>query len=457
MRAGRFLMGSSRPGLALVLLFILLAILTVGGGASRPQVFGQVIVRWTAWLLLIVAILFGTPPNIRAGRPVVLLLAAAVLLSLLQIVPLPPSLWMALPGRHLIIQAAAAVGEPQPWRPLSIVPAATINAAFSLIVPVTTLWLALSLKDDERQQLPGPLLCLMLGSTLVGLIQINTPFNNLFVNQSRGAFSGTFANGNHFALQMAIGCALAPAWYLHNSRSVPRSIVGLASVLLFIVAILVSGSRAGLFLGGVGIALGFLLGVSKMKDAFTRRPRWVFPVMVVGIVGIVASLVLVSVAAGRVDSINRLFENDPGQELRIHALPTIWSMLLEYFPVGSGLGSFDPIFRIHEPFGLLKPTFFNHAHNDFIEVIVDAGLPGLLLLLAALCWWGWASVRAWRAGSERNAVLPKTGSAILLLVFLASIVDYPARTPMIMAWIVLAAVWLAGSHTNRRESETIAP
>jgi O-antigen ligase len=151
-------------------------------------------------------------------------------------------------------------------------------------------------------------------------------------------------------------------------------------------------------------------------------------------------------------SINRLFANDPGQDMRSRGLPTVLSMITDYFPFGSGLGGFDPIFRIHEPFELLKPTYFNHAHNDFLEIAIDAGLPGLALLLAALCWWGWASVRAWRTGSGSDAMLARLGSAMLLLVLLASIFDYPARTPAIMSLVAIAGVWLSGCSGARRAS-----
>src|SRR3546814_12530985 len=87
------------------------------------------------------------------------------------------------------------------------------------------------------------------------------------------------------------------------------------------------------------------------------------------------------------------------------------------------------------------PTYFNHAHNDFLEIVLDGGLPALLLMLVAIGWYGMASMRAWR-GSGRHSVLPKLGSAILFLVFVASAFDYPARTPMIMAMIVIAGLWL---------------
>src|SRR3546814_14127035 len=75
-----------------------------------------------------------------------------------------------------------------------------------------------------------------------------------------------------------------------------------------------------------------------------------------------------------------------------------------------------------EPFRLLKPTYFNHAHNDFLEVVLDGGLPAALLLLVAIGWYAIASIRAWRARG-RHSVLPKLGSSILLLVFVATAFD----------------------------------
>lgn len=444
--------GRFKPGLAFILLCVLLVVVQIAGGASRAEAFGQVIVRGAAWLLLIVAILFCDRLDLRAARAIVLLLAVAIVLVLLQLIPLPPSIWTALPGRDLVTRAAIAMGEPQPWRPWTIVPAATVNAASSLIVPATALWLTLSLNEGERERLPGLLLGLVLASTLVGLVQIsNFAIDNPLINETPRTVSGTFANRNHFALQMAIGCAITPAWAFGSQRAHPsRGIVGFVFVLLFMLAILVSGSRAGLLLGSVGVVMGFPLGGIRIKMALTRYPRWVFPTLVAGIVAIIVSLVLVSIAADRAVSIDRLFAADLGQDMRTRGLPTVVSMLVEYFPAGSGFGGFDPMFRIHEPFHLLKPTYFNHVHNDLIEVVIDAGLPGLLLLLAALCWWGWASIRAWKAGSGPQAALPKLGSTMLLLVLLASTVDYPARTPIIMTWTTIAAVWLSGYAGARR-------
>lgn len=450
--------GMAKPSVAMVLLLILLVALTVAGGASRGDALGQAIVRAAAWTLLIVAILFGPWPDIRAGWPVAILLAAAIFLAAAQLIPLPPAVWLRLPGHDLMAQAAVVSGEPQPWRPWSVTPSRTMNALFSLIVPATTLWLALGLKKHEYSQLPGVMFSLVLISTLIALIQVSgIGLDNPFINESRGRFSGTFANTNHFALQLAIGCLLAPAWFLRRANLQALSgLAGLASILFFVSGLLVGGSRAGLFLGGVALLLAFLLGAARLKGGAKSHPRWVFPAVAAGIAAVVISLVMVSFLAGRAISVDQLVDRDPGQDLRAQALPTLWKMIVDYFPFGSGLGSFDPVFRIHEPFSMLKPTYFNHAHNDFIELVITAGIPGTVLVLAALCWWAWASFGAWRGDHSSQAALPKLGSAILLLMFLASAVDYPARTPTIMAWSVIAALWLAGCSTarNKREAGT---
>lgn len=447
------------PSLPFVLLLALLAGLWLAGGASRADALGQVIVRSMAATALAGTILFGRSPSLGEARPVLWLLGAAIVLTLLQLVPLPPDLWRALPGREMLAEAAAASGQAQPWRPWSIVPDATVNAACALIVPVAVLVLTASLEDRERAWLPGIILGLIVAAMLLGLLQFSgVRVNNPLINDTLGEVGGTFANRNHFALFLAMGCLLAPAWAFANSnrdRRAPawRAPVAIGLFVLFVLTILATGSRAGLVLGLLALGLGLLLVRRDIKRVLRRYPRWVSPAVVAGAVGMIVLVVLVSVAADRAVSISRVLAVDQGQDMRSRGLPTVLKMIVNYFPLGAGLGSFDPMFRMHEPLDLLKFTYFNHAHNDYLEVVLDAGLPGLLLLLAAVSWWGWASFRAWRGGSgetgELSGILPRLGSSMLLLVMVASVFDYPVRTPMIMAMTVLAAWWLSGGTPRR--------
>lgn len=442
MRTRHLPAGFQAPSLPFILLAALLSTLWVAGGASRGDVAGQVVVRGASWLVVIVAILFGPRPSAEGARPVLVLLLAALGLVLLQLVPLPPSWWSALPGREPFTGAAA--GGPDVWRPWSLTPGATVNAASSLIVPFAVLLLAVQLPEAERGRAPGLILCLVAGSTLVGLLQFSgVALDNPLVNDSAGQVAGAFANRNHFALFLAFGCMLAPVWAFRDGRRPEwRGPVALGLVLLFALTILASGSRAGLVLGLLGLGFGLILVRQGIRTALARHPRWAFPALVAGVLGLLAIFVLLSVRADRAVSIERLTAVDQGSDMRARGLPTVLAMIRDYFPAGSGLGGFDPVFRMHEPFGLLKLTYFNHAHNDFLEVVMDAGLPGLLLLAAGIAWWAWASVRAWRAGTGVRHALPKLGSATILLLLAASAVDYPARTPMMMAVAVIAGLWL---------------
>ncbi|MCW6531220.1 O-antigen ligase family protein [Sphingomonas sp. MMSM20] len=425
---------------------MLLGILWLCGGASRADAAGQIAVRGGAWFLLVAVILLGRRPALGEMKAVSGFLFAAVALVLLQLVPLPPMIWMALPGRAVFVEAARLIGQPQPWRPWTIVPGATVNAASSLIVPLVVLILIGASTWEERCRLPGALLVMIVLSMLIGLLQFSGGwFDNPFINDTPGQVSGTFANRNHFALFLAIGCVVSPVWaFLDGRRPRWRGLIALGLVPLFVLTLLASGSRAGLLLGVLALVMGLLLARRGLARELRRYPRWVLPAAVVGIGASIAILVLISAVTDRAASIDRLFLVDQGQDMRVRSLPVVSTMVRTYFPAGTGAGSFDPLFRMHEPFALLVPTYFNHAHNDFVEIVLDTGLPGLLLLTGALMWWGFTSIRVWRAEGLQPG-LAGLGSAVLLLVLIASMFDYPARTPMIMAVVVLASVWLAGT------------
>lgn len=435
-----------RHNLPSVLLIVVLSFLWIAGGASRYDALGQVIVRTTAWIALIALALVGRDLRFfeRGGVAAVFLLAA-IALPLAHLIPLPPSLWTALPGRRLFAETATAGGVAQPWRPLSIAPAMTLNALSSLVVPLAVAGLMTALDRPARARVAGLLLAAITASALIGLAQASgIVLDNPFINDVRGLVSGSFANRNHFAVFLAIGCVLAPTWAFVDGRQPEwRAPFAVGLVLLFALTILATGSRAGILVGAISIVLSLLIVMPEIRKLTARLPRWAFPALIGSLIAVVVIFVLVSMAADRAAAIDRAFASDPGQDMRARGLPVVLAMIRLYFPVGSGLGSFDAVFRIHEPTALLKPSYFNHAHNDLVETVLEGGLAGLVLLFAAAGWWMWSSVRLWRRGTLPQYMLAKAGSAILLIAFVASLFDYPARTPMIMAVIAIASVWLA--------------
>lgn len=430
-----------------VILVLFAAIIWLAGGSSRDDVIGQAVVRAGAWSSLVALVLLGTRHPVARGRAVLAFIVACGILATAQLVPLPPQWWAALPGRSAYAVADAAVGGPAPWRPLSIVPSLTYNALGSLIIPLALALLVLDQRYVDQRLMLRIAICMVVATMGLGLLQFSGISIYIPIVNGGDEISGNFANKNHFGLLMAIGLVLVPVWAFDERHpSGWRAPAAIALIPLLILAILASGSRAGMAIGILAMAIAPLLVHRPLRRMIRRYPPWALPALIGGIVAALAILLAISVAADRAPSISRAIALDPSQDMRSSGFPTVWGMVKEYFPFGTGLGSFDTIFRQHEPFHLLKLTYFNRAHDDFIEVVLDAGLPGLILLLAALGWWATKTWRAWRAPADKEGTMRRVGSILLLFVMLASVVDYPARTPMVMAFVVLAAVWLGGEN-----------
>ncbi|MFA9199710.1 MAG: O-antigen ligase family protein [Cypionkella sp.] len=433
----------AEPAQARTFLFLalFLAALWFAGGASRPDVPGQVVTRIAAWSIAILAVVFLPRPDWRSVRAPAVLLAAAAGLVALQLVPLPPSMWQALPGREVFAAGDALIGAGSPWRPLSMSPGWTRNALGSLIVPAVALWLMAGLGRGKDLALMRLLLVLVVGGCLIALLQFaGRPVDHPMLNDIAGHVSGNFANRNHLALFAAIGCVLGPVWASRETVFGGWAVlVGAALVTLFVLVILATGSRGGIVLGALGVGAGLALAWAPLRQRMRALPRRVSLGAGLAIAGGFVAALVASVLSGRAAGIERAIELSAQDDARVRVLPAVLEALARYFPVGSGFGTFDPVFRISEGDDLLDRTYYNQAHNDLLQVGLDGGIAGLVLLGAALAWW---AARSWRA-ARGGSLSARAGAAILLLIVVGSALDYPARTPMIMAVAMIAAAWLA--------------
>jgi O-antigen ligase len=203
-----------------------------------------------------------------------------------------------------------------------------------------------------------------------------------------------------------------------------------------------TGSRAGLLLATLAMAMATVIAwpaLRRLAQSLSRRQRTV----AVGIGAVLLAAVLTTALTfARAEAVRRLFDSDPVDDARVRLLPSLIAMIRDFFPVGSGFGSFDPVYRGYEPFENLALTVMNQAHNDYLQIILEAGLPGLALILTFIGWWGWTSITVWTKRSGQGAAYGRLGSSILLLVMLASVVDYPLRTPLMMVIATQSAVWM---------------
>ncbi|OCC22912.1 hypothetical protein MB02_14180 [Croceicoccus estronivorus] len=422
---------------------LLLAVFAMGGSA-RGDVASLMFLRPLAVLLLGFGLSRLSPAHLRA-HPFLFAMAAAILgLLAIQLIPLPPAVWSQLPGREIVTEIESAAGSIGIWRPASLTPDATRNAFFAALVPTAALVLGVQLDARERRHLLPVVLTLGGISALLGLMQLlGNPRGPLYLYDitNNGVAVGLFANRNHQALLLAMMVGLL-AVFGCRARFGSRQFMALLLGMLLLPLILITGSRSGLVCGIVALVCTPFLLLHPADTSGDNRRR--FPAISPGMLMVAAAaLFALTIWLGRALAWNRLLASGPEDELRFATLPILKAMILAYFPVGTGAGSFPQVYQMHEPDALLAPFYLNHAHSDWLEILVDGGLLaalGLLLAIAAFIW----RVRQVGGGmyaADRTAQFNRLGLAMIFLAAIASGGDYPLRTPLLSCIFVVSLLW----------------
>jgi hypothetical protein len=101
-------------------------------------------------------------------------------------------------------------------------------------------------------------------------------------------------------------------------------------------------------------------------------------------------------------------KTDPVNEIRDEALPQLIQMARDHAWKGIGLGNFSLLFPSYSE--LLIPYVYNEAHCDYLQFIIEVGVPGTAILaLIVLCCAGFGLMALWSAPSR---LLQGTGFAV---------------------------------------------
>lgn len=423
----------------IIVLFLIMCAL--GGGASRPDTLSLLYLRPAAVLAVAALVLSPGPWNFSGLKPAFVVLGALAALNLVQLVPIPPDLWLSLPGRARFAETAAAAGIAQPWRPLTLTPDLTINSLLALLPPLVVLVGMASLGPEDRQRMVPVIIAIIGAAMFMGILQIANGGRGaayLYRVTHEASAVGLFANRNHQAALLAMGFPLLRSWYLAGSRDREkrraRALIGTAIGVMLVPMLLVTGSRTGMAIGLLGLGSMLLIAPVRLHNQSSSRSQIIVRS---GLILVPLALGALVILSGRATAVERLFSNNVGEDARVLLTPTSWQIARDFFPVGTGFGSFDTVFRIFEPEWSLERTYFNHAHNDFLELVITGGLPAVLLIAGVLGWFALRTITQWREGTPMQR-----GSAIMLFfAILASVVDYPLRTPLMSVIVTIVAVW----------------
>ncbi|HET9628887.1 MAG TPA: O-antigen ligase family protein [Novosphingobium sp.] len=412
---------------------VAVAMVLGGGGSPAPpqELAAQIAV---AALFCLWLILWPVVPRDRL-RPTFALCGLITVIPVIQLVPLPPTIWQVLPGRALERQALDLIGAGHTWRPLSMSPARTLGSLLALVPPAIMLVLTGTLGQRGRNVVIGTVAGVALLTILVGALQAAggpaSPFR-LYVADT-GHLNGFQANHNSAADILLIGmvayAVVAREWIerapARRAGAIGKMIV-FAGVALFSLAVFLTASRAGTAL--LPVAWSAVLAVNRPSWLLSsQRLPWRGLVIAALLIAVSLSLALYLLRGNEVVAAV-LRRYDFGAELR----PQIWTDSVQaartYFPVGAGMGAFIPAYLAAERIDVVGMTLPNRAHNDFVELFVEAGAPGfvvLAIIIAVLGRLGWRQFRNPWASIRRQAYF---AAATFTIIALHSQVDYPLRS-----------------------------
>lgn len=443
-------------------LFVTLAFLM--GGSARPDTQSLVILRPLAILFGAYAIFAMSRAEWEQIKWPAAMFGLLAMTMVIQLVPLPPAFWTGLPMREPIAELGSIFGVGDIWRPISMAPERTINALAALSVPFAALLLFAIQEREKYRAILLVLICMAIASAAMGIAQLTgSPEGPLYTYRitNSGSAVGLLANRNHQAVFLAATAFMA-AWFLltelKRERPKPmRMALSGAAILLGIVVIMVIGSRAGLVVLALSIAATVRFAIKEGWFKAGKGKRGLPPIyrkMVAGLGLLLFAIVAFVVLQSRSLTLDRLFDSigdDSVADLRAELTPVLFRMIGDFFPFGSGFGSFEDAYRLFEPFEILTPRYVNQAHNDWAQFLIEGGLAGLAIIGVFAFWiirrlQGVRSAEIHRSNRQRAVM----AGVVLVMLGIASIVDYPLRTPALAVYATLLIAVIESSTIGLR-------
>ena len=374
------------------IVFIIVATIPVLFAAVQPWIWSF----YTACIVMAFLILLWQDKEDRVWHPpgiVIFTVGLFFVVTLFQSLPLPGSVLSLLsPFRFRVLtQSRAIIGIPNELSTLSYAPLASL-AWWIFLLGLFLFFLVFRkavISDKYLKILIWILLGVAFSEAIYGIIQALIPSLGVlwvdYINANLGDARGTYINRNHFAgfleMVMPLGLGFTLAMGRWQKKISIKALISsdrpnlqfLLSIGLIVMALalLLSKSRAGIF-GGV---IGFLTFALLMRSSSGELPRsfWVIISVIVGMV------CFYSLKIG-IDPVLERFLRIGKETTRLDIWRDSMAMIKDH-PLGIGLDAFKQVFPVYNESNF-SDTRFIYLHNDYLQLLVEAGWIGFLALVS---------------------------------------------------------------------------
>lgn len=347
-----------------------------------------------------------------------------ILLSLwmmLQVIPLPPAIIGAVaPSVHNIYKPVLDVSDPDRWISLSVNREATLHEWLRITGYGLFYFLVVQVLRDGvyLKKAVRIVACLAIGIAFLAVIQAFSSPDRIYwfrVVPANAQPVGPWVYHNHFAGFVEMTFPLVFALFLFY-----RPVIDGDKPLRSRIAAMFSapGSNFHFFLGfgAVIMAAAMVMSLSRGGIISLSLALILFLILLPGRIssfrpvtyGVIASCMVLLITwlgwGTLLDKFGSTFSATGGvADIRLNLWEDSLEIVKDFFLTGTGFGTFMDIYPAYS--SLSVDFILDHAHNDYIELLTDGGIPGFMLagwFVLAVLRQGWQRIRARR---ERYAVL----------------------------------------------------
>lgn len=196
------------------------------------------------------------------------------------------------------------------------------------------------------------------------------------------AFYGPYGNYNHFAGMIELILPLPFAYLLLARINLEQRMLGFLSIVIMVVAVVLSVSRGGMLSVSIEILALVLISVliSKQSNGKAQQERTSNKLT---IAGLLVAIVLLALWVGYEPLANRFSSLREGAKeysviTRTEYWRGSWQMFLDHPLTGVGLGAFPTAYPAYGR-SSVKNERLEQSHNDYLQLLTDGGLIGALI------------------------------------------------------------------------------
>ncbi len=263
---------------------------------------------------------------------------------------------------------------------------------------------------------------------------------------------GSFVNRHNFAAFMEMTIAIPLGLLFVGAIEKDKRLLFITAVGLMGVALLLSGSRGGLVALLAEVFLLVLL-TSKGKTTGSLAIKGVMAV------GLIAVIVVGAILIGGESSLTRVAETASSNDVTSNRMQ-IWSVTLDIIkanlPFGVGIGAFGVAYTGFDSLNGMGRV--EQAHNDYLEVLANAGIVGLVIGISFLFFFFRTAISNIKTKNIYRRGVAVGAFAGCFAILVHSVFDFVLHiTAITLMFLTLLSMLIVSGRSNKDDEDLYIP